>query len=111
VTARASSRVNPSEARFMPRKLPALTDDSAPFWQGGAEGLLRIHHCAACDRLFHPPAPICPRCAGDAVAARAVSGRGTVMSFTVNRQPWTPELAEPYVVAIIELAEQKGLRL
>lgn len=33
------------------------------------------------------------------------------MTFTINRQAWTPELAEPYVVAIIELAEQANLRL
>lgn len=95
----------------MPRKLPALTADTAPFWQGGANGLLQIHHCAACDRFFHPPAPICPRCASADVAPRAVSGRGKVMSFTVNQQAWTPELQEPYVVAIVELAEQEGLRL
>lgn len=33
------------------------------------------------------------------------------MSFTINHQAWTPELVEPYVVAIIELAEQANLRL
>lgn len=33
------------------------------------------------------------------------------MTFTINCQAWTPELAEPYVVAIIELAEQANLRL
>jgi len=95
----------------MPRKLPALTADTAPFWQGGSHGLLQIHHCAACSRYFHPPAPICPRCASEDVAPRAVSGRGKVTSFTINHQAWTPELCEPYVVAIIELAEQEGLRL
>jgi uncharacterized protein len=39
-----------------------------------------------------------------------VSGRGRVVTFTVNHQPWIPELAEPYIVAIIELEEQAGLR-
>jgi uncharacterized OB-fold protein len=34
-----------------------------------------------------------------------------VVTFTINRQAWTPELEKPYVVAIIELAEQTGLRL
>ena len=95
----------------MARKLPALTPDSAPFWQGGAQGELRIHHCAGCARYFHPPAPICPRCASFDVAPRAVSGRGKVASFTVNHQAWTPELKAPYVVAIVELDEQPGLRL
>ncbi len=33
------------------------------------------------------------------------------MTFTINRQAWTAELAEPYVIAIIELAEQADLRL
>jgi uncharacterized protein len=95
----------------MPRKLPALTPDTAPFWQGGARGVLNIHRCAGCTHWFHPPAPVCPRCNSFDVAPQAVSGRGTVMSFTVNHQPWTPELTAPYVVAIIELAEQPGLRL
>lgn len=94
----------------MPRKLPALTPDTAPFWQGGAEGVLRMHHCDDCVRWFHPPAPVCPRCGGFAVAPRAVSGRGTVASFTVNHQAWTPELKAPYVVAVVELDEQPGLR-
>jgi uncharacterized OB-fold protein len=93
------------------RKLPALTPDSAPFWQGGAEGVLRTHHCGACARYFHPPAPICPRCSSFDVAPRAVSGLGKVASFTVNHQAWTPELKAPFVVAIVELAEQAGLRL
>jgi uncharacterized OB-fold protein len=93
------------------RKLPALTPDSAPFWHGGAQGTLMIHRCADCTRWFHPPSPICPRCASFEVAPQAVSGRGTVLSYTVNHQPWTPELTAPYVVAIVELAEQPGLRV
>jgi uncharacterized protein len=95
----------------MPRKLPALTADNTPFWQGGGSAVLNIHRCAACARWFHPPAPICPRCNSFEVAPQAVSGRGVVASFTVNHQPWTPELRTPYVVAIVELVEQQGLRL
>jgi uncharacterized protein len=95
----------------MPRKLPALTPDTAPFWQGGAGGVLNIHHCNACSQWFHPPGPMCPRCGSFEVAPRAVSGRATVLTYTINRQAWTPELSEPYVVAIVELAEQPGLRL
>jgi uncharacterized OB-fold protein len=94
----------------MARKLPALTPDNAAFWQGGAQGMLRMHHCAACARFFHPPAPGCPRCGSTDVGPRPVSGRGAVATYTVNHQVWTPELADPYVVAIIELVEQPGLR-
>jgi uncharacterized OB-fold protein len=88
-----------------------LTAETRPFWTGGAVGELRIHRCSACECFFHPPAPVCPRCASFAVTPTAVSGRGRVVACTVNRQAWTAELAEPYSVAIIELAEQPGLRL
>lgn len=95
----------------MPRKLPALTPDTAPFWQGGATGVLNIHRCSACARWLHPPAPMCPRCGSFDVTPCAASGRAEVLTFTINRQAWTPELAAPYVVAIVELVEQPGLRL
>lgn len=95
----------------MTRKLPALTPDTAPFWQGGAQGLLNVHRCSACSRWFHPPAPICPHCRSFDVAPQPVSGHGKVLTFTINQQAWTPDLEEPYVVAIIELDEQAGLRL
>jgi uncharacterized OB-fold protein len=88
-----------------------LTAETRPFWTGGAVGELRIHRCAACDRFFHPPAPVCPGCASFDVAPTPVSGCGVVVACTVNHQAWTPELADPYAVAIIELAEQPGLRL
>lgn len=95
----------------MPRKLPALTADNTPFWQGGRLGVLNIHRCGACQRWFHPPAPICPRCASFDVAPQPVSGAGTVASFTINQQAWTAELTQACVVAIVDLAEQPGLRL
>ncbi|MDB6050821.1 MAG: DNA-binding protein [Pseudomonas sp.] len=94
----------------MPRKLPALNADNRAFWQGGEQGKLLIHHCDACGRFFHPPSPMCPQCASFNVAPRPVTGKGSVASFTVNHQPWTPELEAPYVVAIVELLEQPGLR-
>jgi uncharacterized OB-fold protein len=93
------------------RKLPALTPDTAPFWHGGARGLLQICYCDDCRRFFHPPTPICPNCSSFDVAPRAVSGRGRVVTFTINRHAWKPELTQPYVVAIVELVEQANLRL
>ena len=32
-------------------------------------------------------------------------------TFTINRQVWMPDLEVPYVIAIVELDEQPGLRL
>jgi uncharacterized protein len=95
----------------MPRKLPLITTENAAFWQGGESGRLMIQHCGDCSRWFHPPAPVCPRCGSLTVEPKATSGRGQVASYTVNHQAWTPELTEPYVVALVELDEQPGLRL
>jgi uncharacterized OB-fold protein len=93
------------------RLLPRLTPDNEHFWTGGAEGELRFLRCGACGEWVHPPSPICPRCLGRSLAPEAVSGRGVVHTFTVNHQPWYPGLDPPYVIAIVELPEQAGLRL
>ena len=94
----------------MQRKLPLLNPENTPFWTGGADGQLRICHCDACGNLFHPPAPICPGCANLEISYKPVSGRGRVISYTVNHQAWTPDLEVPFVIAIVEIAEQKGVR-
>jgi hypothetical protein len=39
-----------------------------------------------------------------------VSGRGTVFTYTVNYHPFNPAVPPPYVIAIVELVEQVGLR-
>jgi uncharacterized OB-fold protein len=101
-----------SEAPPRPfRILPAVDDSNRHFWTGGAAGELRFLRCRACGHWIHPPAPICPACLGRDVAPAAVSGRGQVATFTVNHQPWIPGFEPPYVVAIVELEEQPGLRL
>ena len=51
----------------------------------------------------------CGQCGGELVP-RAVSGRGTVFTFTINRHPYNPAVPLPYVIAIVELVEQVGLR-
>lgn len=92
-------------------KVPGLDMDNTPFWTGGREGLLRICRCTACGHYQHPPLPACPQCGGDSVAYPAVSGRGQVVTYSVNFQSWFPGQSVPFVLAMIELAEQRGLWL
>jgi uncharacterized OB-fold protein len=93
------------------RVLPKLTDQNRHFWQGGEDGELRFLRCRGCRTWLHPPSPICPGCLGKDLAVEAVSGRATVLTFTLNHQPWVPAPDHPYAIAIVELEEQKGLRL
>lgn len=95
----------------IPRVLPALDETNTGFWTGGLSGELRICRCAACSHWIHPPAPVCRRCLSDDVHPTPVSGDAVVLSYTINRQQWTAEETAPYVVAIVELPEQPGLRL
>lgn len=93
------------------RVLPAVTPENEHFWRGGADGELRFLRCADCGTWIHPPQPRCPACLSADVAPASVSGRATVLTYTVNHQPWYPGLDPPYVVAVVELPEQEGLRL
>jgi len=93
------------------RVLPQLNDLNRPFWTGGERGELCLLRCRGCKHWIHPPAPICPLCLAREVAAEATSGRARVATFTINHQPWIPGFPPPYVIAIVELAEQPGLRL
>ena len=57
------------------------------------------------------PRPVNAATAAARLVARPVSGRGTVFTYTVNHHPYNPEIPIPYVIAIVELAEQSGLRV
>ena len=56
-------------------------------------------------RLVHPPTPICPYCRSRSAKPTEVSGRATVIGFTVNEHRWLPDFDPPYVVANVALAE------
>ena len=34
-----------------------------------------------------------------------------MFTYTVNHHPYNPDIPTPYVIAIVELAEQSGLRM
>lgn len=93
------------------RMLPEVTRDSEAFWTGGSEGQLRIYRCRACEHWFHPPVGVCFRCRSREVGPEAASGRATVAAFTVNQHPWFEGFPPPYVVAMVELDDEPGVRL
>jgi uncharacterized OB-fold protein len=93
------------------RPLPALTPASEWFWTSGADGKLRIQGCDDCGTLVHPPVPVCPKCHSSASAPREVSGRATVVGFTVNIQQWLPDMTPPYVIAVVTIDESDDVRL
>ena len=66
--------------------------------------------CSECGYENMDGLDYCDGC-GAKLVARPVTGRGTVFTYTVNHHPYNPEIPTPYVIAIVELAEQAGLRV
>lgn len=87
------------------RLAPTTTPDTAFFWDALKEGRLLIQRCAQCERLRHPPRPMCPHCNALRWDTVEASGRGIVYSFVVPHHPRWPWFDETYIVALVQLAE------
>ena len=76
-----------------------------------ARGKLMGSRCQNCQALHVPPRPICPECFGQELAWEELSGRGTLKAFTVVHIGLSAMIeagydrSNPYVAAIVELAE------
>ena len=106
-----TSPVPTARSRESMRPLPELTLASEWFWTSGADGVLRIQGCSDCGKLVHPPVPICPYCRSRSSKPTPVSGRGTIVGFTVNAHRWLPGLDPPYVIANVALEEDPRVHL
>jgi hypothetical protein len=87
---------------------PNVDRDDEFFWNGVAQGRLLARRCAHCQRLQHPPSPMCPHCGSLDWDEFELSGRGTLHSWIVSHHPSEPDDAAR-IVALIELDE--GIRL
>src|SRR3954462_15824753 len=99
-----------------PRKpLPVPDAHSEGYWKAAAEHVLAIQRCDHCGRYAHPPLVVCKACQSTRPAFHfePVSGRGRIHTWTVMRDSFLPAFKPdvPYVVVVVELEEQKGLRV
>src|SRR3546814_9026545 len=84
--------------------IPEPTPETAPFWQGAAEGELRIQRCVRCESFYFYPRPFCPKCNSDEVEWKPVSGRARLASYIINYRP-SPEFEskDPQIIALVTL--------
>jgi len=80
---------------------PTTDLDSEKWWAAIQDGVLMVNHCTTCDRASLYPRPFCPHCWSESVELRPASGRGRLYTWSVVHSP----NAEPYVVAMVDLAE------
>jgi uncharacterized OB-fold protein len=103
----------PSESDDGLRPIPLPDGLTNFFWDAAAEGRLSVQQCEACGRLQYPPDVVCTECQSESLGHIDVSGRGTLYSFAIVDRAFHPGFVShlPYVVALVELAEQPGLRI
>jgi uncharacterized protein len=87
---------------------PALSRDTAFFWEGVAAHELRIQRRPD-GTLQHPPVPAVWQDKEQPVDYLVAGGKGTVYSFVVHHAPKVPGRTLPFVIALVELEE--GIRM
>src|SRR5690606_6778245 len=89
------------------RPLPTITDLNRPFWEGAAQGELRLQRCTVCGHLLYPIGSLCPVCLSRELRWERMSGRGTVHATVVFHQVYHQAFADevPYNVSIVEVEE------
>lgn len=87
--------------------LPEPTDLTRPFWDGLAEGKLRLQHCRECDNYQYPAEAFCYFCGATDIEWKDASGKGEVHTFITVHQRYHPAFADliPYNVSVVELEE------
>lgn len=91
--------------------LPSPSALTQQFWDACRKHQLLLQRCTSCGLFRFYPTAACPHCASSGCLWELVSGRGEVYSWTVVRKTFDPywQQLTPYVCAIIELTEQRGL--
>jgi hypothetical protein len=78
---------------------------TAPFWAAAREKRLLLQRCRACGEYQFYPRNFCLGCDSIDVEWVQAKGTGVIYSMTVNRIQVLPDMAPPYVVALIQLTE------
>ena len=91
---------------------PRPDPDSEGFWSATASGRIELCRCRDCGLWHHPPLERCRACAAE-TRFDPIAGTGSLRSFIVVRHAAVPGYldAVPYIVGMVELDEQPGLRL
>ena len=95
------------------RPAPRPDDTTRFFWDAAADSRLVLQRCPSCDLFQYPPDVVCTYCQCEQLDHAELSGRGTLYTFAVVDRAFHPGFVSclPYVVALIELVEQPGLRI
>jgi len=85
---------------------PPMGHDNGWWWEKVAEeDCLPLQRCAECQKLRHPPRPMCDDCGCQKWDSIKASGKATVHTFTVVHYPQFPGYEYPIISIIVDLEE------
>lgn len=89
---------------------PVPDADTKPYWDGIADGELRLQRCEACGAAVFYPRAVCPHCFGGPLRWFTAAGTGRVYSYTVAHRAFGDFVGQtPFTVALVDLDE--GVRM
>ena len=89
------------------KPVPHPTPESQPYWDGAANGKLRLQRCTACGKFRNYAQLVCTECYSLGVEWVDATGRGLVHSWTVAHHAFLPAFKDdlPYTLVIVDLEE------
>ena len=85
---------------------PPMGHDNGWWWERVAnEGVLPIQRCKQCQKLRHPPRPMCDACGCQEYDSIDATGNGSVHTFSVLHYPRFPGYEYPIVAIVVDLEE------
>jgi hypothetical protein len=96
------------------RPVPVPDEQSAPFWESTAAGVLVLARCGRCKQFAHPPDAVCPHCGSTepAFTFERVEQHGRICSWTIVRQSFVPGFDDDVPFVLVDVAiDDTGVRL
>jgi uncharacterized OB-fold protein len=91
--------------------IPAADPETEPFWTGLARHEIVLQRCTSCSTWVHRPLSHCPNCWSAPLGHEKVDGFARIYTFSKVYRQFVPGVPSPYVVALVELDAQPGIRL
>ena len=88
------------------RPLPQKSPFNQPLWDATAQHKMVVPKCDACGDWNWIPYPACRTCLSERQTWTEVSGRGTLMTYSIVHRGPPAFGKDPYVTALVELEER-----
>ena len=91
--------------------IPEPSDETRPFFDGAAQGRLRLQVCKNCGRWSYPLMTVCGECGSREIEWRDACGRGTVFSHARLMRAYHPRHQDRLPLVLAQVDIEQGLRL